>query len=115
MGLGRTGHKLAELLSYCHPFSPAVQTNMPQEQLKALLQQLRTTLEDVGEVDQDTRDEVEALERELQRLTDDDDDDWDLEALKRKAQRLEGRFAAEYPVAERFFREIIDVLAKVGI
>jgi hypothetical protein len=39
----------------------------------------------------------------------------DFETFREGAQSLQARFRAEYPTADRFLREIMDMLAKVGI
>jgi len=88
---------------------------MAEQELKALLKQLQETLEETETVDEETLQMVTELEDDLDRLLDQDNDENDFDSLKERAQSLEAQFAAEYPATERFFREIIDLLAKVGI
>ena len=44
-----------------------------------------------------------------------EDDELDFDSVVDRARSVETRFAVDHPVAERFLREIIDALAKVGI
>lgn len=84
---------------------------MSNERIKNLLAQLR---EEIGKADVDA---------ELQQLMSDLDsdihavieDDADADALLERAKGLEAEFATKYPVAERFMREVIDTLARMGI
>lgn len=88
---------------------------MPEQELKQLLNKLRQALEDAESIDTETLQIVRELEQDLDRLMARESANPDFEPLKQRAQSLEARFAVEHPAAERFFREIIDLLAKVGI
>ncbi len=88
---------------------------MPEKKLKALLSQLQEILDKIDRLDPETRDMVAALEDDIERLLDAEDDSVNLETFREGVQSLETRFRADHPVAERFLREIIDILAKVGI
>jgi len=88
---------------------------MPEKNLKTLLGQLHHMLEKTRELDPETRELVVALEDDIDRLLDEQDDSSDVDSIVASAQSLEASFGAEYPVAARFLREIIDMLAKVGI
>lgn len=88
---------------------------MSQEKVKELLARLREELEHVGDVDEETLALVRGLDDDIHRLVDPDSEDDDVDSVLDKANAVEARFAVEYPVAERFLREIIDALAKVGI
>ena len=39
----------------------------------------------------------------------------DTSAVVERAKELEANFAAEYPAAERFMREVIDALVRMGV
>jgi hypothetical protein len=84
---------------------------MSNERIKNLLAQLR---EEIRRADVD--DELQKLMSEL----DDDihaviEDDAEADALLERAKALEAEFATKFPVAERFMREVIDTLARMGI
>ena len=84
---------------------------MSNERIKELLAQLR---EEIGKADVD--DELKKLASDL----DDDihrviEDDADSAALVDRAKELEADFATKHPAAERFMREVIDTLARMGI
>lgn len=84
---------------------------MSNERIKELLAQLR---EEIREADVDA---------ELQKLMSDLDndihsvieDDADVAALVDRAKELEADFATKHPAVERFMREVIDVLVRMGI
>ena len=88
---------------------------MPEQELKQLLNKLHQTLETTDTVDAETLQMVRELEEDLDRLAAHNPEDRDYDSLKERAQLLDARFAAEHPTAERFLREMIDLLAKVGI
>jgi phosphate uptake regulator len=87
---------------------------MTDNDLKQLLSQLQNELENTDSVDPDTLQLVQELDEEINRLLEADDND-EFENVMERAQSVETRFAVDHPVAERFLREIIDALAKVGI
>jgi len=84
---------------------------MNNERIKELLAQLR---EEIRKADVDA---------ELQQLMSDLDDDIhsvieedaDVGLLVDRAKELEADFATKYPAAERFMREVIDVLVRMGV
>ena len=88
---------------------------MSEQELKQLLNKLHQALEGTKSIDTETLQMVRELEQDLDRLTDHDSGNPDFDSLKGRAQALEARFAVEHPAAERFVRELIDLLAKVGI
>lgn len=91
------------------------ETAMPDKKLKSLIGQLHEILEKTDELDPETRGMVTTLEGDIDRLLDAEDHTSDVDTIRESAQSLEASFGAEYPVAARFLREIIDMLAKVGI
>jgi predicted transcriptional regulator len=86
---------------------------MTDKNLNELLSELNEALEKIDEIDPETRALVKDLDEDINRLLESGEDD--IEGVVDRAQAIETRFALEYPVAERFLREIIDALAKVGI
>jgi phosphate uptake regulator len=87
---------------------------MTDNDLKQLLSRLHNELENTESVDPDTLQLVQELDEEINRLLEADDKD-EFDNVMERAQSVETRFAVDHPVAERFLREIIDALAKVGI
>lgn len=84
---------------------------MSNERIKELLAQLR---EEIRSADVD--DELQKLMSDL----DDDihsviEDDADMGALVDRAKELEADFATKHPTVERFMREVIDVLVRMGV
>ena len=86
---------------------------MTEKNLNELLSELNEVLEQTSEIDDETRVLVKDLDEDINRLLESGEED--IEGIVDRAQTIETRFALEYPVAERFLREIIDALAKVGI
>lgn len=84
---------------------------MSKERIKKLLGQLR---EEIRTTDID--DELEQLMSELDDDIDDAiDRDGDLGAVIERAKEVEANFATKHPNAERFVREVIDLLVRMGI
>lgn len=88
---------------------------MSDKQLKELLKKLNDELDKTDSVDADTAVLLQELEDDLQRLSGGDAAEQEYESVLNHAQALETRFAAEHPTAERFFREIMEMLSKMGI
>lgn len=88
---------------------------MNDTELNALLAKLNDELEKTDRVDAETLALLRELEDDLQRLGASGAAPQEYESVVNQAQALETRFAAEHPTAERFLREIMDMLAKVGI
>jgi len=83
---------------------------LSKERLSELLTELNAELNDAGDVDDDTKELLERLQDDIDRLT----GETHSTAVDR-AKHLESRFAANHPVAERIAREFADLLAKMGI
>ena len=86
---------------------------MSDKNLNELLSELNLALENIDEIDPETRKLVKDLDEDINRLLESGEDD--IEGVVDRAQAIETKFALEHPVAERFLREIIDALSKVGI
>jgi hypothetical protein len=88
---------------------------MTDQKLKELLNSLQDTLEQTEQVDADTLALVHELDEEIHRLTEAGAEADDVEGVLDQAKSMETRFAVDHPVAERFLREIIEALSRVGI
>lgn len=88
---------------------------MSDQNIKELLAQLHSELEKTDEVDSETLNLVQELDEEIHRLVESDTVSDDFNNVLDRANSIETRFAIEHPKAERFLREIIDALGKVGI
>ena len=82
---------------------------MSNERLSELLAELNRELRESSELDAETRELLGELTDDIERLTGESDSPID------RAKKLESRFAADHPVAERIARELADLLAKMGI
>jgi len=90
-------------------------TQMTDTKLKELLNSLQDALESTEQVDEETLNLVRELDDEIHRLTQSGAQAEEVEGVLDQAKGMETRFALEHPVAERFLREIIDALSRVGI
>ena len=88
---------------------------MNDKNLKGLLNSLHAVLEKTDEVDPETLELVRNLDEEINRLVESDSPEDDFDNVVDQAKAVETRFAVDHPVAERFLREIVDTLSKVGI
>ena len=88
---------------------------MNDKSLKELLNSLHSVLEKTDEVDPETLELVRNLDEEINRLVESDSSEGDFDNVVDQAKSVETRFAVDHPVAERFLREIIEALSKVGI
>jgi septal ring factor EnvC (AmiA/AmiB activator) len=88
---------------------------MSEQNIKDLLVQLQQELEKAETVDSETMDLVRELDDDIHRLVDPESDLNDFDSVIDRANAMETRFAVEHPRAERFLREIINALSRVGI
>ena len=88
---------------------------MSDEKLKKLLESLQQTLENTDKVDPETLEMVRELDEDINRLLDPESPDNEYDIVIERAQSVETHFAINHPRAERFLREIIDALSRVGI
>ena len=101
--------------NHSHRLFIAGNRHMSDQNIKQLLAQLHEELEKADQVDAETLELVHELDGEIHRLVDPDSESDDLEGVVDRANAIETRFAVEHPRAERFLREIMDALSKVGI
>ncbi|HET6565179.1 MAG TPA: DUF4404 family protein [Xanthomonadales bacterium] len=88
---------------------------MNESKLNDLLGKLNDELDKTDSVDPQTLELLQELQGDLQRLGSGEVPEPEYDTVLEQAQALEARFASEHPAAERFIREIMDMLAKVGI
>ncbi len=87
---------------------------MSNEKIKNLLGKLHDEIGDTA-VDDETRSLLRALETDIDELLDASTEPSTSTSVAESANQLEASFAAKHPVAERFLREIMDTLAKMGV
>ena len=87
---------------------------MSNNEIKDLLGKLR---DEIGktELDDDTLSLVRDLDADIDDLLDPEGDRVETDSVLEKARELETNFATEHPSIERFMREFIDVLVRMGI
>ena len=88
---------------------------MNDKSLKELLNELHEALESTDTVDPETLDLVRELDKDINRLVESGSSGEEFDSVVDQAKSVETRFAVDHPVAERFIREIVEALAKVGI
>ena len=87
---------------------------MSNPEVKRLLERLHEEIRNT-DLDDETRTLVAQLDADIHELLDRPTDDADAGSVRQTAQSLEASFASEHPNAERFLREVIDTLGKMGI
>ncbi len=88
---------------------------MNEKNLKELLSNLHDVLEKTEKVDPETLDLVRDLDQEINRLVESGSTEVEFDNVIDQAKAVETRFAVEHPTAERFLREIVEALSRVGI
>ena len=84
---------------------------MSKERVKELLGQLRDELRKT-DIDEDLDKMIDELDGEIHAVV---EDDADVNDLIDRAQGFEADFASKHPAVERFMREVIDTLVRMGI
>ena len=84
---------------------------MSKERIKELLGQLREEIS-TTEIDDELEKLMSDLDDEIDNVV---DDNADLSAVIDRAKEVEANFATKHPTAERFVREVIDLLVRMGI
>jgi hypothetical protein len=85
---------------------------MSNEKLKELLAAIQEEIEG-ADTDAETRSMLKSLDEDIHEILD-EGESGDGPVMER-AKLLEARFATTHPVAERFMREVIDTLVKLGL
>jgi len=88
---------------------------MEKERLKKLLLSLHQELENTDSVDSETRQLASQLDADIKNLLNPAENIEHQHSVLEQAELLETTFAAKHPTAERFIREIVDILGRMGI
>lgn len=90
---------------------------MSKERITELLSQLREEIRNTG-VDADLKKLMGDLDDDISNVIDEHagvDAVVDIEDVVDRAKAIEANFATQHPAAERFVREVIDLLVRMGI
>jgi len=87
---------------------------MSNRDIRQLLAELQDEIQKT-ELDAETRSAVQKLDSDIHDLLDADTDQADTDSVLKRARLLETNFATEHPTVERFMREVIDILVRMGI
>ena len=84
---------------------------MGKDRIKELLGQLQEEIRST-DVDDELRQLINDLDKDIHGVIENDED---MSALIDRAKEMEAGFATRHPAAERFMREVIDALVRMGI
>jgi hypothetical protein len=87
---------------------------MSNKEIRQLLAKLHDELQET-EVDADTRSSLRELDSDIHDLLNSSTSKPDTNLVLERAKLLEAKFAISHPTVERFMREVIDTLAKIGV
>ncbi|MDH3350617.1 MAG: DUF4404 family protein [Gammaproteobacteria bacterium] len=87
---------------------------MSNKDIRQLLSELQVEIQKT-ELDAETRSAVQKLDSDIHDLLDSEADQADTDSVLKRARLLETNFATEHPTVERFMREVIDLLVRMGI
>ena len=87
---------------------------MSNIQIRHLLAKLRDEIQKT-ELDADTRTLVRELDSDIHDLLDSNAVGAEAASVLKRAKELEANFAIEHPTVERFMREVIEALARMGV
>jgi len=87
---------------------------MSNEKVRELLAKLHEEVQKT-ELDANTRSSLQELDSDIHQLLDSDTVEPGSATVVEQAKLLEARFAIDHPTAERVMREVIDMLAKIGV
>ena len=87
---------------------------MSNEKIRELLAKLHDEVQK-AEVDADTRSSLQELDSDIHDLLDSSTSGQKITSVMERAKLLEADFAIGHPTVERFMREVIDTLAKIGV
>jgi hypothetical protein len=87
---------------------------MSNEKIRELLAKLHDEVQET-ELDADTRSSLRELDADIHDLLDSATPTQKLSSVTERAKLLEAEFAISHPAVERFMREVIDTLAKIGV
>lgn len=84
---------------------------MSKDRIKELLAQLQEELRST-DVDEELQKLISDLDSDIHNVIENDED---MNVLIDRAKEMEADFATKHPAAERFMREVIDALVRMGI
>jgi hypothetical protein len=87
---------------------------MSNSRLKELLAAIHEEM-DRADADRETRAMLKTLDADIHELLGEDARESGDGPILEQAKHLEARFATTHPAAERFMREVIDTLVKMGL
>ena len=87
---------------------------MSNTEIRELLTRLQEEIQKT-ELDDKTRSMVKELDSDIHGLLNTEGDKAETDSVVEKARALETNFATDHPTIERFMREVIDVLVRMGI
>lgn len=87
---------------------------MSNTEIRELLARLQEEIQKT-ELDDETRSMVKELDSDIHGLLATQGDQAETDSVVERARALETNFAADHPTIERFMREVIDVLVRMGI
>ncbi len=87
---------------------------MSNEKVRELLAKLHDEVQ-TTELDAATRSSLRKLDSDIHDLLDSPTPETKISLVLERAELLETRFAIGHPTVERFMREVIDTLAKIGV
>lgn len=86
---------------------------MSENEIRQTLIRLHQELENADHVEPGLKSLLREVDADIHKLLEPDDDT--PEGLQERLEELVARFAAEHPQADRFLRELVDSLGKLGI
>ena len=84
---------------------------MSKDRIKELLAQLQEEIRST-DMDEELQTLISDLDNDIHSVI---EDDGDMNVLIDRAKEMEAGFATRHPAAERFMREVIDALVRMGI
>lgn len=87
---------------------------MSNERIRELLANLHEEVQK-ADLDADVRSSLQELDSEIHDLLDSSTTEPSKASVMEQAKLLEAEFAISHPTVERFMREVIDTLAKIGV
>jgi len=87
---------------------------MSEQKIRELLSELHHEVK-TSEVDAETRSLLRELDSDIHELLDSSTSEQKIQFVMERAKLLEARFAVNHPTVERFLREVLDTLAKMGV
>ncbi len=87
---------------------------MSNEKVRELLAKLQDEVQKT-DVDASTCSSLRKLDSDIHDLLNSSASETKISLVLERAERLETRFAIKHPIIERFMREVIDTLVRIGV